>query len=103
MKEIEAKQLVVKSQLPATDYVINPYVGCTHGCKYCYADFMKRFYKIDKEWGKFVYLKKSKNNIYSKKLENKIVLLSSVTDPYQPIEKKYNKFLKYLMNLLILM
>lgn len=42
-KKITTKDYVTKSNLPASDYVINPYVGCPHGCKYCYASFMKRF------------------------------------------------------------
>ena len=41
--EVVVKELVTKSNLPASDYVINPYVGCPHGCRYCYACFMKRF------------------------------------------------------------
>ena len=42
-KHIQVNDFVTKSNLPASDYVINPYVGCPHGCKYCYASFMKRF------------------------------------------------------------
>ncbi|MDD5936914.1 MAG: hypothetical protein PUC65_15360 [Clostridiales bacterium] len=38
---INVTDYVTKSNLPASDYVINPYVGCPHGCKYCYACFMK--------------------------------------------------------------
>lgn len=59
MKEqiIEVKDYVTKSNLPASDFVINPYVGCPHGCKYCYACFMKRFTKHDEEWGTFIDIK----------------------------------------------
>ncbi len=40
---IKAKSIIVKSNLPSSDYVINPYVDCMHACIYCYARFMKRF------------------------------------------------------------
>lgn len=42
-KKIIARDYLTKSKLPASDYVINPYVGCPHACKYYYASFMKRF------------------------------------------------------------
>lgn len=35
IREIKAKSIIVKSGLPGSDYVINPYIGCTHGCIYC--------------------------------------------------------------------
>ena len=54
-QKINTKNYLTKSNLPASDYVINPYVGCTHACKYCYARFMKRFTGHREEWGKFSY------------------------------------------------
>jgi len=54
VKEIKAKSIITKSDLPAADFVINPYVGCMHGCKYCYTRFMKRFTGYTKEWETFV-------------------------------------------------
>ena len=38
IKEIRAKSILSKSNLPVCEYAVNPYVGCTHGCRYCYAN-----------------------------------------------------------------
>ena len=43
IKKIHVKNILTKSNLPVSDFSVNPYVGCTHACKYCYASFMKRF------------------------------------------------------------
>lgn len=88
-REITVKDLVTKSNLPASDYVINPYVGCPHACKYCYACFMKRFTNHSEEWGDFIDIKLCDKPISSKKLQGKSVFLSSVTDCYNPFEEKY--------------
>ncbi len=88
-QEIVAKDLVTKSNLPASDYVINPYVGCPHACKYCYARFMKRFTKHTQEWGRFVDIKRCGKPINIKKLHHKSVFIASVTDCYNPFEAKY--------------
>lgn len=88
-KEITVKDLVTKSNLPASDYVINPYVGCPHACKYCYACFMKRFANHKEKWGSFIDIKLCDKPISKKKLEGKSVFLSSVTDCYNQYEEKY--------------
>ena len=100
-KEIQVKDYLTKSNLPASDYVINPYIGCTHGCKYCYASFMKRFTGHKEEWGTFIDIKRCDKKINTKKLENKTIFLSSVTDCYNQLEKKYKitrRILKELIN-----
>ncbi len=86
---VEVKDYVTKSNLPASDYVINPYIGCPHGCKYCYACFMRRFTKHKEEWGTFIDIKQCSKPINKKRLEGKTVFLSSVTDCYNQYEEKY--------------
>lgn len=88
---VTAKSVLVKSNLPASDYVANPYGGCTHRCRYCYACFMKRFTSHDEEWGTFLDIKEYESNKLLKSLAGKTILLSSVTDPYNPYEAKYRK------------
>lgn len=88
---VKAKSVLVKSNLPASDYVANPYVGCTHNCRYCYASFMKRFTGHDEHWGTFLDVKEYDSFGLPKSLKGRTVLLSSVTDPYNPYELKYHK------------
>ncbi len=88
INRIKTPDYLTKSSLPASDYVINPYVGCLHGCKYCYACFMKRFTGHNEDWGSFIDIKECNKPIDLKKIENKTVFISSVTDCYNPIEKE---------------
>lgn len=99
VKEVKVNDYVTKSNLPASDYVINPYVGCSHACKYCYASFMKRFTGHKEEWGTFVDVKKCDKPINISKLKGKNVFLSSVTDPYNHLEKDYEVTRKILEQL----
>lgn len=89
IKEIQTNDYLTKSNLPASDYVINPYVGCTHGCRYCYASFMKRFTSHKEKWGEFIDIKLCDKKIDLKKISGKNVFLSSVTDCYNKFEEKY--------------
>lgn len=89
IKEIQVNDYLTKSNLPASDYVINPYIGCPHGCNYCYASFMKRFTGHKEAWGEFLDVKKCNKEINLKKISGKNVFLSSVTDCYNEYEEKY--------------
>ena len=103
IKEIKVKTIIVKTNLPDGDFVINPYVGCMHGCKYCYARFMKRFTGHAEPWGSFVDIKNNAPDLIPKgtnKYREKSIIISSVTDPYQPIERKYKLTRKILERLI---
>ncbi|MFB0501441.1 MAG: radical SAM protein [Candidatus Bathyarchaeia archaeon] len=90
IKEIYAKSVLSKSRV--FDYTVNPYVGCEHGCTYCYARFMRRFTGHKEAWGEFVDVKVNAVSLLKNEIKNKKVgrvWISGVCDPYQPIEKKY--------------
>lgn len=87
--KIITKDYLTKSNLPASDYVINPYIGCPHACKYCYARFMKRFTAHTEQWGEFIDIKECSKPINLQRIKGKSIFLSSVTDCYNSYEKKY--------------
>lgn len=92
VREIKVKSLLSKSGIPGADYCINPYVGCAHGCRYCYASFMKKYTGHVEPWGSFVDVKVNGPEILSKQLKRTHkgnIIISSVTDPYQHLEAKY--------------
>ncbi len=93
--EITVKTALVKSRIPGVEYVINPYLGCGHGCRYCYAVFMKKYARRCQgaAWGSFV---EPKVNIaavlraeLARKRQRGRAMLASVCDPYQPLEARY--------------
>lgn len=89
--EIETKNVLSKSNLPVCEYSVNPYVGCTHACKYCYASFMKRFTGHIEQWGTFLDVKYWKEIKNPGKYKGKELFIGSVTDPYNPQEKIYGR------------
>ena len=91
IQEIQVKSVMTKSNLPVSDYSVNPYVGCTHACQYCYASFMKRFTNHPEPWGEFIDVKTWPEIKHPEKYAGKEAFLCSVTDPYQPIEAKFKR------------
>ena len=97
--EVKIKSVLTKSGLPDADWVVNPYVGCAFGCKYCYAAFIGRWKHPGEVWGDFVDVKINAPEVLrgeleklSKKFKNKnfgSIFFSSVTDPCQGVEGKY--------------
>jgi DNA repair photolyase len=91
IKEKAVKTVLSKTGIPGASYCLNPYTGCVHGCLYCYAEFMKKYTGHTEPWGSFVDIKANAPEVLQRQLrraEKGRVLVSSVTDPYQPLEAK---------------
>jgi radical SAM mobile pair protein B len=91
INEISVGSVLTKSDLPVSDYSVNPYVGCTHACKYCYASFMKRFTNHPEPWGEFLDVKYWPDIRKPEKYAAKELFFGSVTDPYNPQETQYQR------------
>lgn len=93
VRRIEPRQILTPTRIPGYTYCLNPYTGCGHGCLYCYAQFMIRFSGHEGErWGQFVDVKANAPGLLLREVRRKRVgpvLLSTVTDPYQPLEQKH--------------
>lgn len=110
INEIHAQSIFIKSGLPGSDFVINPYNGCLFGCMYCYAAQIARWKHPNEEWGSYVDVKINAPDLLKSelsKLQKKYnsnnfgsVFFSSVTDPYMGIEAKYHLTRKCLQALL---
>ena len=99
IQEVNVKSILSKSNLPVCEYSVNPYVGCTHGCKYCYASFMKRFTGHPEPWGTFLDVKYCPNIKNPGKYAGKELFIGSVTDPYNPQEKVFGRTRELLLEL----
>ncbi len=92
ISEIYCSTIVSASKITGLDYTVNPYLGCWHGCVYCYARYMTKFSKSKYQWGEFVDVKINAPEILKRDLfglKKGLVSLSTVTDPYQAPERKY--------------
>lgn len=91
IQTVQAKSILSKSNLPVCDYSVNPYVGCPHACRYCYASFMKRFTNHPEPWGAFLDVKEWPVLRHPERYRGKELFIGSVTDPYHPLEATYRR------------
>jgi len=103
MKIIErpCKTALSRSGIYGWVYALNPYRGCEHACRYCYAPNILRLKRAT--WGTFLEVKKNVPVVLAKELKRLtpgLVGVSSVTDPYQKIEEKY-KLTRYCLEQLL--
>ena len=91
-----AREILTKASgfMDAYDYTLNPYAGCFFGCTYCYAAFFSRTRQNRDAWGYWINVKENAVDLLEKRkpgfLDGKLIYMSSVTDPYQPIERDLN-------------
>lgn len=91
IRDIDVQSVMTRSSLPVGGYSVNPYVGCPHACKYCYASFMKRFTGHTEPWGTFLDVKHWKPITDPHKYDGQRVVIGSVTDGYNPYEEHFQR------------
>ena len=88
---VECRSAVSPSRLPGLDWAINPYRGCGHACAYCYAQDVTRF-EMSRAWGDVVEVRVNIVTRLKKELQkgaSGVYGVGTVTDPYQPLERKH--------------
>jgi len=89
--------------LPDLKYALNPYIGCSHGCVYCYARLYTRDKRVSENWGNTVVVKYNLPQVLEREVKSRergVVGVGTITDPYQPVEAHYKITVKSLLVLL---
>src|ERR687893_25307 len=92
-----SRSIIARNDSPdiGFDASINPYRGCSHGCIYCYARPTHEYLGLSAglDFESKVLVKEDapgllRRQLASQRWEPKVLSMSGVTDPYQPVEKK---------------
>ncbi len=96
--EVHPKSIVNRVDSPdvPSDWSMNPYQGCEHGCVYCYARITHEYwgYSAGTDFEQKIMVKKNAAQLLNKRLGSKSweaspIMLSGNTDCYQPAERKF--------------
>jgi DNA repair photolyase len=92
------KSILSKNDSPDIpfNYSINAYQGCEHGCIYCYARNVHEYWGFGAglDWETKIVVKPKAaemlEQVFLKKSwKPELIMMSGNTDPYQPLERKY--------------
>lgn len=87
VREVDAKQALTVCRMPGEPWALNPYMGCSHDCAYCYVPDVAHVERP--RWASYVIVKRNLPTLLSHEVhrrERREVFVSSATDPYQPVE-----------------
>lgn len=96
--ETRATRIISRNTSPDIpfDQSINPYMGCEHGCSYCYARPTHAYIGLSpgldfetKLFAKTNAVELLEKELSSASYQPSLIALGANTDPYQPIERKY--------------
>ncbi len=91
------KTIITRNNSPDVGFEtsLNPYRGCEHGCIYCYARPTHEYlgFSAGLDFESKIMVKMDAAELLKAELESprwkpQVLVMSGVTDPYQPIEKK---------------
>ncbi len=87
IRRIDARHFMTPTRIGGHDFTCNPYVGCGHGCIYCYAKSYVDQPGRPAPWGSYVDVKRYPNFDIPRNTGSKSLFFSSATDCYQPVER----------------
>ncbi len=91
------KSIITRNNSPDVGFEtsLNPYRGCEHGCIYCYARPTHEYlgFSAGLDFESKIMVKMDAPELLRTELESlrwkpQVLVMSGVTDPYQPVEKK---------------
>ena len=96
--EERARKIITRNESPdiSFDRSINPYRGCEHGCVYCFARPTHAYMGLSPglDFESKLFVKPDAPELLERELsapsyEPRLIAIGTNTDPYQPIEKRY--------------
>jgi DNA repair photolyase len=95
-QEIDVRSALTRAQGMPFRWALNPYRGCTHGCHYCYARKYQRHLELDAgdAFSSLILVKVNLPECLERELRrpawgHETIAVGTATDPYQPIEGRY--------------
>ena len=94
IEEIQAKTVIHKHNKAFPVMLdLNPYRGCTIGCKYCFAQYSHYYLGLDNFFRDIIVktnvAQRLDLELHKKRKRKEQIKIGGVTDAYQPVEKKY--------------
>ncbi len=98
VQEIQCKTLLNRVDAPGFPFrwSLNPYRGCRHACRYCYARPTHEFLGLDagQEFEQRVFAKVNAPEVLRQELRHprwrgETIAIGTATDPYEPAESQY--------------